>query len=114
MAAAIWRNFLGARGANGISDPGNGRFHRAVNVSGEYGVKLPKESPEETLKTLEETDDGSGVHDFTGEDIRLYVSYPELMYTIIKYIRSELMRLQDIPDEQIIGGKGVGTFGKIR
>ena len=50
MAAAIWRNFLGARGAQGIVDPG--RTRHAVNISGEYGKeKLSKEKPDASLRT---------------------------------------------------------------
>ncbi|KAH8117253.1 ubiquinol-cytochrome C chaperone-domain-containing protein [Phellopilus nigrolimitatus] len=114
MAAAVWRNFLGARGANGIDDPGPGRVRHAVNISGEYGKeKLSKERPEDSLRKLEETDDGSGVYDFVGKDVRLYVRYPELMYTLVKYIRKELVRLESISDAQIMKGEGVGKFGKV-
>lgn len=114
MAAAVWRNFLGARGANGIDDPGVGRVRHAVNISGEYGKeKLSKERPEDSLRKLEETDDGSGVYDFVGEEVVLYVRYPELMYALTKYIRRELVRLEDISDDQILKGEGVGSFGKI-
>ena len=110
LAAAIWRNFLGARGAHGIDDPGPGRVRRAVNISAE---KISKESPEESLKRLEESDDGSGIHDFVGEDVNLYVRYPELMYALTRYIRRELARLEGISDEAIMNGEGVGRFGKI-
>ena len=114
MAAAVWRNFLGARGAYGIDDPGAGKVRHAVNISGEYGKeKLPKDRAEEVLKKLEATDDGSGVYDFTGADTDLYVDYPELMYTLVKYIRGELVRLDGISDSQILSGKGVGEFVKI-
>lgn len=112
FAAAVWRNFLGARGAQGIEDPG--RVRHAFNIGGEYGApKLPKSAPEEALRKLEETDDLSGVHDFMGDDVKLYVKYPELMYTLVSYIRRELVRLENISDEQILQGKGVGKFGKI-
>ncbi|EJD05758.1 uncharacterized protein FOMMEDRAFT_103971 [Fomitiporia mediterranea MF3/22] len=112
MAAAVWRNFLGARGAHGIDDPG--RVRRAVNISGEYGKeKLQKDRPEDSLRKLEETDDGSGVYDFVGKDVELYVRYPELMYALTKYIRRELKRLEGISDEVILDGEGVGKFGKI-
>lgn len=114
MAAVVWRNFLGARGAHGIDDPGLGKVRHAVNISGEYGKeKLPKDRAEEVLKKLEETDDGSGVYDFVGEETDLYVKYPELMYTLVRYIRRELVRLDGISDKQILSGKGVGDFGKI-
>ena len=114
FAAAVWRNFLGARGALGIDDPGSGRVRHAVNIHGDYNkVKLAKDKPEESLKNAEELDDESGVHDFTGEDTKLYVQYPELMYTLVQYIRRELSRLDKIPNEQILQGGGVGKFGKI-
>lgn len=112
MAAAVWRNFLGARGAQGIADPGKTRH--AINISGEYGKeKLSKEAPDVSLRTLEEKDDGSGVYDFVGEDVRLYVQYPELMLTLILYIRRELVRLEKISDNEILNGEGVSGFGKI-
>ncbi|KAL5490231.1 CBP3 [Sanghuangporus weigelae] len=114
MAAAIWRNFLGARGAHGIDDPGPGRLRRAINISGEYAKeKLSQDNPEESLKRLEESDDGSGVYDFVGEDVNLYVRYPELMYALARYIRRELVRLEGITDEAVMNGEGVGRFGKI-
>ena len=53
------------------------------------------------------------MHDFTGEDTKLYVQYPELMYALVQYIRRELSRLDKIPNEQILQGGGVGKFGKI-
>ena len=112
FAAAVWRNFLGARGARGIDDPGHVRH--AVNLSGEYHApKVSKSAPEESLRKLEETDDFSGVHDFMGEDVNLYVKYPELIYTFVRYIRRELVRLEGVSDEQILNGQGVGKFGKI-
>lgn len=112
FAAAVWRNFLGARGARGIDDPG--RVRHAFNIGGEYGQpKLSKDAPEESLRKLENTDDLSGVHDFIGEDVKLYVKYPELMYTLVGYMRRELIRLEGISDQQILEGKGVGKFGKI-
>ena len=112
MAAAVWRNFLGARGAQGIADPGRSRH--AVNISGEYGKeRLSKEKPDAMLRTLEEKDDGSGVYDFVGEDTQLYVRYPELMLTLTTYIRRELVRLEKISDEEILNGEGVSEFGKL-
>jgi cytochrome b pre-mRNA-processing protein 3 len=112
MAAAVWRNLLGARGARGIDDPG--RVRRAFNVSGEYAMpKLNKENPEESLKKLEETDDNSGIYDFVGEETQRYLQYPQLMFTLVRYVRTELARLEDISDTHIIEGGGVGTFGRL-
>ena len=114
MAAAIWRNFLGARGAQGIADPGTGRTRHAVNISGEYAKpKISSKKPEASLRVLEETEDGSGVYDFVGNDVQLYVQYPELMLTLTAYIRRELTRLENISDEQILKGEGVSNFGKV-
>ncbi len=108
MAAAVWRNLLGARGAHGIDDPGTGRVRRAFNISGEYGApKLSKESPDDALKKLEATDDESGVHDFSGDEVDYYVQYPELMLTLTQYVRRELVRLDGISDQAIIDGEGV-------
>ncbi|CAA7268968.1 unnamed protein product [Cyclocybe aegerita] len=58
LAAAIWRNLLGARGASGIALPSssaetNGYFRRAVNLVGGEVVNLLKE---------ERTDEGSGLY----------------------------------------------------
>jgi len=115
MAAAVWRNLLGARGAQGIDDPGTGRVRRAFNISGEYGApKLSKESPDDALKKLETTDDESGVHDFSGDEVDYYVQYPELMLTLTQYVRRELVRLDGISDQAIIDGEGVGKFRGIR
>lgn len=115
MAAAVWRNLLGARGARGIDDPGPGKTRRAVNLGGKVDMqKISDEVPDESLKKMEETDDGSGVYDFSGEDTILYVRYPELMHTIVTYIRRELVRLEGVSDEAIMRGRGVGDFGPIR
>lgn len=115
MAAAVWRNLLGARGAHGIDDPGSGRVRRAFNISAEYGApKLSKESPDNALKKLEESDDASGVYDFSGSDVDYYVQYPELMLILTNYVRRELVRLDGISDQAILNGEGVGKFGGIR
>ena len=114
MAAAVWRNLLGARGASGISDPGPNRIRHSVNVSGEYAApKLDKSKPEDSLRALEETEDGSGVYDFIGEETKRYVHYPVLMYKLVRYVRTELSRLEKIEDKDIIDGKGVGEFAKL-
>ena len=114
MAAAMWRNFLGGRGAQGIDDPGQGKTRHRINLWGKSGMpKLRKDVAEQTLKNLEETDDGSGVSDFSGENIKLYATYPELMYHLVAYVRRELLRLENISDEEILSGNGVGSFGDI-
>jgi len=63
MAAAVWRNLLGARGARGIelSREGDaGGYRRAVNLVGGLVDDVRKlDVDKEELK-----DDNSGVHDF--------------------------------------------------
>jgi cytochrome b pre-mRNA-processing protein 3 len=103
LAGAVWRNFLGARGAMGI----NGRG-QAINYAGlgssTNRINLPRDP---------EADDKSGVRDFEGADIDKYVQYPELMWTLVSYIRREVARLEAIPDEAIIQTAFTGSFGAI-
>ena len=104
MAAAIWRNLLGARGAQGIAYPSpNAKsqgFRRSVNLVGGEVVDVAKLD----LEKEETTDDGSGVHDFPPEESDKYLSYPSTMLAIVQYVRRELVRLQQIPDEDILTG----------
>ncbi|TDL19645.1 hypothetical protein BD410DRAFT_752095 [Rickenella mellea] len=109
MAAAVWRNLLGARGANGITESSDGAVVKRSAT--DTDTEMPKV---QTDPNLEQFDDGSGMHDFMGEDTRLYVMYPELMVTIITYIRRELIRLEAVRDEQITQGHGVGLWGSIQ
>jgi len=107
MAAAVWRNFLGARGARGIvyPNPENQQyFRRSINV-----VEDPSSINPEARTKEETTDDGSGIHDFTPSEAGKYVKYPELMEDIVGYIRRELGRLEKISDEEIIGRGEIGT-----
>lgn len=114
MAAALWRNFLGARGAQGVDDPGMGKIRRAVNLTGEIGAaKLSKDNPEQSLEIIQTTDDGSGVYDFSGSDVILYAKFPQLMYAMVKYVRSELSRLEKVPDSTILNGGPIGSFGVV-
>jgi cytochrome b pre-mRNA-processing protein 3 len=110
LAAAIWRNLLGARGARGIPFPSEGvqdvtapSFRRSVNPLGSSSSKSRIKLLESGLEAEEAKDDGSGVHDYPLDKIDKYVSYPQLMVDIIEYIRSELKRLEAIHDEDIIG-----------
>jgi cytochrome b pre-mRNA-processing protein 3 len=58
----------------------------------------------ETERTREEgRDDGSGVHDFGPEDRDAYVRFPETMLVLTAYVRAEIARLAEIPDERIMG-----------
>ncbi|KAK7460561.1 Serine carboxypeptidase 3 [Stygiomarasmius scandens] len=114
MAAAVWRNLLGARGAQGIAYPDSGssatKFRRSVNLVG--GAV---ENPEKVDFAKEETrDDGSGVHDYSPEEADKYLHYPELMVDIVSYIRRELARLEAISDEEIMqGSPEILKFGEI-
>ncbi|KAF8225210.1 hypothetical protein L208DRAFT_1425509 [Tricholoma matsutake] len=102
MAGAVWRNLLGARGAQGIAFPNPSsqprKFRRSVNLVGGEVVNVAKID----LEKEEATDDGSGVHDFAPEEADLYLKYPELMLDVVRYVRRELVRLERLSDEQII------------
>ena len=104
LAGSIWRNLLGARGAQGFaltlppaqSSPTSPmpEFRRAVNQT----------RITETERTREERrDDGSGVHDFGPEERDAYVRFPETMLVLTAYARAEVARLANIPDEKIMG-----------
>ncbi|KAI0683296.1 hypothetical protein BC835DRAFT_1296409 [Cytidiella melzeri] len=120
MASAVWRNFLGARGARGIVYPSSTNkpaFRRSVNLVGgeiEKVAVLDKKG----LEVEEARDDGSGVYDFLPDEAGLYVQYPETMADIVRYMRKELVRLEGIPDAQIQGKNGEPVlemqFGRIR
>jgi len=131
LAAAIWRNILGARGAQGIDYPAHipgtpvgattdanaapgaqsPRFHRAVNL---YGSLVQPPDKVDFAKE-EATDDGSGVHDFAPGEVDKYLSYPETMSTLVQYIRRELKRLEAVSDYDIIRGDYEKLkFGKVK
>jgi cytochrome b pre-mRNA-processing protein 3 len=110
MAGAVWRNLLGARGAQGIAfpDPSSSspsiqprQFRRSVNLVGGEVINVAKID----LQTEEAMDDGSGVHDFGPEEADLYLKYPELMLDVVRYVRQELVRLERLSDEEIISGQ---------
>ncbi|KAI0653458.1 hypothetical protein C8Q70DRAFT_937646 [Cubamyces menziesii] len=115
LATAVWRNLLGARGARGIAYPDpdgasadpRAHFRRAVNIAGGSVEKLSRlEKNRGALEAEERRDDGSGVHDFPPAEVDKYVAYPETMATVVEYVRRELVRLERVPDELIIG-KGI-------
>ncbi|KAG6867515.1 hypothetical protein C0993_001778 [Termitomyces sp. T159_Od127] len=115
MAAAVWRNLLGARGAQGIAFPNSTSdktaFRRSVNLIGGEVVNVAKVD----MAKEERHDDGSGVHDFAPEDADLYLEYPQLMLDIVSYVRRELVRLEKLSDEQIMNGPLERLkFGKVR
>lgn len=74
MAAAVWRNLLGARGARGIglSQEGDeGGYRRAINLVGGLVEDVRKiDVDKEELK-----DDNSGVHDFAPSESDRWVFY---------------------------------------
>ncbi|KAF9049073.1 hypothetical protein BJ165DRAFT_1343726 [Panaeolus papilionaceus] len=115
LAGAIWRNILGARGAQGIAYPDSGssaaKFKRTVNLVGGEVVNVAKVN----LEKEETTDDGSGVHDFPPAEIDKYLAYPELMLDLVAYIRRELVRLEKVSDEDIMAGNWEKLkFGRVK
>ena len=106
LAGAIWRNLLGARGAQGLelalappqsSSPPTSpvpEFRRAVNQARMSEAERARE---------ERRDDGSGVHDFGPEERDAYVRFPETMLVLTAYVHAEVARLSSIPDEKIMG-----------
>ncbi|KAI0253586.1 hypothetical protein BJV78DRAFT_1280900 [Lactifluus subvellereus] len=103
LAAAMWRNLLGARGAQGLAlalAPTSPvpEFRRAVNPGGAVARMS------EDARAREETrDDGSGVHDFGPEERDAYVAFPETMLVLTAYVRGEVARLAAASDEKIMG-----------
>ena len=115
MAAAVWRNLLGARGAQGITYPSpsspSPSFRRSVNLVGGEVVDITKLN----LEKEESTDDGSGVHDFPPGEADRYLSYPTVMLDVVRYVRLELVRLQAVSDEDILDGNfELLKFGNVR
>lgn len=107
MASAIWRNLLGARGAQGIEyalpgSPGakSPKFRRTVNLVGGEVVNVAKLD----LEKESTTDDESGVHDFPPSEVDKYIAYPEVMLDLTTYVRRELARLDKVSDHDIMNG----------
>ncbi|KAI0631907.1 hypothetical protein C8Q77DRAFT_1130053 [Trametes polyzona] len=114
LAAAVWRNLLGARGARGIAYPNTASdeaaFRRTVNLAGSKVEPLAKIVKRRGgLEAEERRDDGSGVHDYPPGEADKYVAYPELMATVVEYVRRELVRLEAIPDSVFLGDGVIGT-----
>jgi cytochrome b pre-mRNA-processing protein 3 len=106
LAGAVWRNFLGARGACGIiyADPQTKPyFRRSVNLVGGSDAAV-KELDRKGLQAEESRDDKSGVHDFPPEMADEYVAFPETMFTLVEYVRRELVRLENLPNSVIQEG----------
>ncbi|TRM69232.1 hypothetical protein BD626DRAFT_447010 [Schizophyllum amplum] len=113
MAASIWRNLLGARGAAGIVLPAPGQgpqkyYRRSINppISEPHKIDVERE---------QWVDDHSGVHDFPPAEADKYLTYPELMLDLVTYVRREIKRLEEIPDEAFLwGDPDALRFGKVR
>ena len=118
LAGAIWRNLLGARGAQGIAYPdptssskSTPHFRRSVNLVGGEVIDVSKVDFEKEATK----DDGSGVHDFAPEEADKYLLYPEIMLDIVAYLRREIARLDKVSDETIINGDWKKlAFGQVR
>jgi cytochrome b pre-mRNA-processing protein 3 len=116
LAGAVWRNLLGARGAQGIaygdtSSSSTPHFRRSVNLVGGEVINVAKVD----IEKEEAKDDGSGVHDFSPEEVDKYLTYPEVMVDVVAYLRRELARLDKISDEDIVHGDWTKlTFGRVR
>jgi len=118
LAGAIWRNLLGARGAQGIAYPDTPlsksttpHFRRSVNLVGGEVINVAKVD----IEKEEAKDDGSGVHDFAPEEADKYVTYPEVMLDIVAYLRREIARLDKVSDEAIISGDWKKlAFGRVK
>lgn len=115
LAGAVWRNLLGARGAKGFAypsangvDPQN-HFRRTVNLAGGEVEKLETIEKRGGIEAEEARDDGSGMHDHPPSEVDKYVAYPEVMATVVEYVRREQVRLESIPDDAIIGKGQFGT-----
>ena len=106
LAGAVWRNLLGARGAQGIAYPNASsststpHFRRSVNLVGGEVINVSKVDFEKE----EAKDDGSGVHDFAPEEADRYLTYPEVMLDVVGYLRREIARLDKVSDETIMNG----------
>jgi cytochrome b pre-mRNA-processing protein 3 len=118
MAAAVWRNLLGARGARGIAyaPPGSPMapsFRRSVNPVGGSEAAI-KQIEKVGLETEEARDDGSGVYDFPPDQADKYVQYPQTILDVVEYMRRELVRLESVSDETFMRGDLEGLkFGPI-
>ena len=117
LAGAVWRNLLGARGAQGIAYPdaspssSTPHFRRSVNLVGGEVVNVAKVD----IEKEETKDDGSGVHDFSPEEVDNYLTYPQVMLDVVAYLRREIARLDKVSDEAILNGDWKKlTFGRVK
>ena len=104
LAGSIWRNLLGARGAQGFALASLPSQSSPTSPMPEFRRAVNQARMSETERTREERrDDGSGVHDFGPGDRDAYVRFPETMLVLTAYIRAEVARLANVPDERIMG-----------
>jgi len=91
LSGAVWRNVFAARGLDG---------------KGEIVSRSGKEA------TVREVQSGTSPTSINSDGLSIHqlVDLPFHLYVFTAYIRCELVRLQDIPDEDIMVGR-VGTFG---
>lgn len=98
LAGAVWRNLWDAKGwdLNGIR--------------GEDGALLSPSpsSPEPVPPSTSPTHTPSST-----TQAATLVEVPLHIYTLTAYLRRELKRLEDIPDELIISEGNIGTWGRI-
>ena len=115
LAGAVWRNLLGARGAQGIAYPDTSsstpHFRRSVNLVGGEVINVAKVD----IEKEEAKDDGSGVHDFSPEEVDKYLTYPHVMLEVVAYLRREIARLDKVSDEAIMNGDWKRlAFGQVK
>ena len=96
LAAALWRNIFDGRGARGI--------HGLPEVPED---ELPEFEPEEPNK------DKLPAPPPTDEpNLDRYLEYPRLIWCLSRYVRQNVLRLQDVPDAEVLRGN-VPKFGEI-
>ncbi|KAF8516228.1 ubiquinol-cytochrome C chaperone-domain-containing protein [Gautieria morchelliformis] len=107
MASAMWRNLMGARGARGIAYPTLSTTPVGTSETHSHASNPRVGSSSQPPAKSEDPSTG-GVADFEGSAIDRYVMYPELLLVLTSYLRRELVRLEQVSDTTILGGKGRG------
>jgi cytochrome b pre-mRNA-processing protein 3 len=104
LGGAVWRNLFDAKGW----DLGGRR--------GEDGQLLPSLPSSSTASTPESSSQALGPKSETNnapESTSNLPVLPEHIYTLTAYLRRELKRLEEVPDEEIIRDGIVGEWGSI-